>query len=26
MLDVIKGLGEGASGRYLRYDGGEVPW
>jgi NAD(P)-dependent dehydrogenase (short-subunit alcohol dehydrogenase family) len=26
MLDVVKRLGEGASGRYLRYDGGEVPW
>jgi NAD(P)-dependent dehydrogenase (short-subunit alcohol dehydrogenase family) len=26
MLDVVAGLKEGDSGRFYRYDGGEVPW
>jgi hypothetical protein len=26
ILDVVKNLGEGDSGKFLRYDGGVVPW
>jgi hypothetical protein len=26
MLEVVKGLKEGDSGKFYRYDGGIVPW